>query len=378
MDWNWGNLTNADAWKQSLANLLRKGEDVGQYIQEAPGKAGQAIIDAGQRQSALMNEAFDPTGKTLIRNPQAANQAATNLLEGPLGIAPVGMFIGPTATAWNPGNAFKAAQMEKAGKPAEEIWQATGTTRGLDNSLRQEIPDNKSFLMGGKTFQDTVLNRMKALEIDKPTVKDVMYHPELFEAYPHLGNIEIQFTKKGSSSKAEWWPTENIIRVNPDLPVDKANNSLLHELQHAIQKEEDWNTGASAYEILQKHIDKQKSINDEITKLNHELRYYANNPEFADKYQQLLEERNNLSKQYSYDPQADAIKEYKAYGGEAEARLTQGREKLNKEQRANTFPFAKGENALDINPEEALIRLDHNQPTITRKELLQQQVNKLK
>lgn len=87
----WGDFTNPDAWKSAMANLLRRGGEVTDYIQQAPGKAGQAILDAGQRQQALMNEAFDPTGKTLIRNPQAANQAAMNLLEGPLSIAPVGM-----------------------------------------------------------------------------------------------------------------------------------------------------------------------------------------------------------------------------------------------------------------------------------------------
>ena len=87
----WGDFTNPDAWKSAMANLLRRGGEVTDYIQQAPGKAGQAILDAGQRQQALMNEAFDPTGKTLIRNPQAANQAAMNLLEGPLSVAPVGM-----------------------------------------------------------------------------------------------------------------------------------------------------------------------------------------------------------------------------------------------------------------------------------------------
>jgi hypothetical protein len=78
-----------------MANLLRRGGEVTDYIQQAPSKASQAILDAGQRQQALMNEAFDPTGETLIRNPQAANQAAMNLLEGPLGFMPAGI------TAWH-------------------------------------------------------------------------------------------------------------------------------------------------------------------------------------------------------------------------------------------------------------------------------------
>jgi len=86
-----GRIIDPEAWKQAMAGLLRKGGEVGEYIEQAPQKAGQAITEAGQRQSALMNKAFDPTGNTLIRDPQAANQAAMNLFEGPLSVAPVGM-----------------------------------------------------------------------------------------------------------------------------------------------------------------------------------------------------------------------------------------------------------------------------------------------
>ena len=375
----WGDITNPEAWKSAMANLLRRGEEVGQYVAEAPEKAGQAIIEGHKKNQQLQAQAFaNPDRPFQVTDSQALGELGNMMLSGPLSVAPVGMMIGPNASMWNKENAFKAAQMEKAGKTPQEIWQATGTAKGLDNYLRQEIPDNRSFLMGGNTFEENVLNRMKALEVDKPTVKDILYHPELLEAYPQLGNIEIQFTKKGNPSKAEWLPTENIIRVNPSLSVKDANNSLLHELQHAIQKEEAWNTGADAHSILKKHQDMQNNIYDNITKLNHELRYYANKPEYADKYQELLKQRNSLSKQYNPDPMDGALKEYKAYGGEAEARLTQGREALTKEERAKIYPYAKGENALDIDPETALIRLDHNMPTITRKELLQQQLDKLK
>ena len=375
---DFGRITDPQAWKQAMANLLRRGEEVGTYIEQAPTKAGQAIIDAGQRQSALMDKAFDPTGKTLIRNPQAANQAAMNLFEGPLGFAPTGMMIGPSAATWSKENAFKAAQMEKAGKTPQEIWEATQTTKGLDNYLRQEIPDNRSFLMGGNTFGETVMNRMKALETDTPKVGDILYHNELFEAYPQLKNIEIQFTKKGNNSNAEWLPTENIIRVNADLPTEQAKNSLLHELQHAVQKEEQWNTGADAYSILKKHFDKRQELENAIDKLNMEMKQYSGKPELQDKYLEVMSRRDKLAKQYSSDPHTDALKEYKAYGGEAEARLTQGRERLTKEERAKIYPYAKGDKALDIDPETALIRTDHNQPVITRKELIQSLLNKQK
>jgi len=365
-------LTDPNAYKQALAGLLRRGGEVTDYIATAPEKAGQAILEGHEKNKALQAQAFaNPNRPFQVTNQEAMGELGDRMLAGPLSVAPVGMMIGPSAATWSKENAFKAAQMEKAGKTPQEIWEATQTAKGLDNYQRQEIPDNRSFLKGGNTFGETVMNRMKALEIDKPRVEDILYHNELFEAYPQLKNIEIQFTKKGSQSNAEWLPTENIIRVNADLPTDQAKNSLLHELQHAVQREEQWNTGADAYSILKKHFDKQEDLNQQLVKLNHEMRFYANKPEYADKYAEIMAQKADIAKKYSYDPHADALKEYKAYGGEAEARLTQGREKLTKEERAKIYPYTKGDKALDIDPETALIRTDHNQPVITRKELIE-------
>lgn len=376
---DFGRITDPNAWKQAMARLLRRGGEVTDYVATAPEKAGQAIVEGHEKNKALQAQAFaNPNRPFQVTDANAMSQLGDRMLAGPLSVAPVGMMIGPSAATWSKENAFKAAQMEKAGKTPQEIWEATQTAKGLDNFQRQEIPDNRSFLMGGNTFGETVMNRMKALETDKPRVEDILYHNELFEAYPQLKNIEIQFTKKGSNSNAEWLPTENIIRVNADLPSEQAKNSLLHELQHAVQKEESWNTGADAYSILKKHQDMQKNIYDQVTKLNVELKYYANKPEYADKYQELLAQRNALSKQYNPDPMVDALREYKAYGGEAEARLTQGREKLTKEERAKIYPYTKGDKALDIDPESALIRMNHDQPVITRKELIESLLSKQK
>jgi hypothetical protein len=340
------------------------------YSQGEPfGYASMALPFAGAGATKLS----DKLVQTITGNPMATG---AKVIDYASAYNPSQIFIGQSSKSWKPEMAFKAAKMEKAGNTPQEIWEATGTVKGLDNYFRQEIPDNKAFLMGGNTFGETVLNRMKSLEVDKPTVKDILYHPDFLEAYPQLGNIEIQFTKKGNPAKAEWLPTENIIRVNADLPPDVARNSLLHELQHAVQKEEIWNTGADANAILQKHLNKQKDLQEELTKLNVEMKFYANKPEYADKYNEIMAQKQELARQWDYDPMSTAMKEYRAYGGEAEARLTQAREKMSKEERAKVFPFAKGENALDIDPESALIRLEHDQPTITRKELLEQQMNR--
>jgi hypothetical protein len=49
---------------------------------------------------------------------------------------------------------------------------------------------------------------------------------------------------------------------------------------------------------------------------------------------------------------------------------------MTDEERKAVFPFAKGKNALDMNPEDAIIKMEHDSPTITRKELLQKLMSK--
>lgn len=159
----WGDFTNPDAWKQSLANLLRRGGEVTDYIQQAPSKAGQAILDAGQRQQALMNEAFDPTGKTLIRNPQAANKAAMNLLEGPLSVAPVGMtkLIGPQSEAMAIAQKNAALPVSQGGlglppnNTAMDRAKALGfdldVYHGTSSDIKNLIPEKYGNVTGAKT-----------------------------------------------------------------------------------------------------------------------------------------------------------------------------------------------------------------------------------
>lgn len=102
MEWNWGKLTDSDAWKQSLANLLRKGEDVGQYIAEAPSKAGQAILEGHAKNQALQAKAFaNPNNPLQVTDYQAMGELGDRMLQGPLSVAPVGMtkLIGPQSEA---------------------------------------------------------------------------------------------------------------------------------------------------------------------------------------------------------------------------------------------------------------------------------------
>jgi hypothetical protein len=206
----WDDFLKAEAWRNAMANLLKKGEEVGSYIEQAPSKAGQAILDAGQRQQALMNEAFDPTGKTLIRNPQAANQAAMNLLEGPLGFMPAGI------TAWHGSpHKFEKFDISKLGTgegaqsyghgmyfaenpSVAKQYKKTLSEKGKGNLYKVDIPDEHIpyMLDWDKPLHEQSSEVKKALETliqnpntlgEKPwTFKDAI---ETLEAAPHTREI---------------------------------------------------------------------------------------------------------------------------------------------------------------------------------------------
>jgi hypothetical protein len=286
----------------------------------------------------------------------------------------MGTFIGAGSKLWNPKKAFEAAKMLKKGILEEDVWKATGTTKGLENAFRQEISDAPAFLKGGGTFQDIVEKRMSALGVTTPTVEEIMRHPQLFEAYPQLKGIQVQYLPKGDSGKASYSPLEGIIKVNRDLDSNTATSSMLHELQHGIQEIEGWNKGADANYFLWKYQKQQGEIEERLKQANAHLSKSVG----TDDYDKLMKLRDSVGAEYrdfigpnSMGAYEKALSEYKSYGGEAEARLTQARQRMTDEERKAVLPFAKGKNALDMNPEDAIIKMEHNSPTITRKELLQ-------
>lgn len=410
----WGDFTNPEAWKQAMAGLLRRGGEVGEYVATAPEKAGQAILDASQRQSALMNEAFDPTGKTLIRNPQAANQAAMNLFEGPLSIAPVGMMIGPNSALWNKENAFKASKMEKAGKTPQEIWEATGTARGLDNHWRQELSDHNVPMLSYGTAKE--LNKY-------PSMENVLGHKELFKSYGNriakapVGNDLAEFTKdvygKPQVGGASFREYSNEYTVSPrpygatSPDYGKAQKGgLLHELQHGVQSIEDWARGGNTKTFTQqKDAELARDIlnfRKEIDRYSHLKDNDAIEQAIKNDYKKLgasewmpNQETINLAFDLKGNPSNELQSIVNLYGldksttprtpeqmynllaGEVEARLTHNRMDLTPEQRLQNFPFKQGKYGIDINPEEAIIK-NVGDKIVTRKQLLEQLLNEQK
>jgi hypothetical protein len=307
---------------------------------------------------------------------------ATQRLAGLMADAynPVGMFIGPSSKMFNRDMALKASQMEKKGAKPQEIWQTTGTVRGPDGQLRQEISDASSTIVPQQKKALDWLSEPGPAEYPVGSINDLIQHQEVLKAYPDLANIRASL-RKGES--ASYFPNDafNERIISPALVIQgqlanpkATRSSTLHELQHAIQQREQFASGGSADDFAfmrDQAMDSIKQLNvkmsDIAQKLDNKSLSEQEKQLLQTQYQQAMSERADLVPLATVDPM-------QAYGnlmGEAEARLTQRRMDLTPEQRKQFFPFEyTGETGygLDV-PLEGLIQMDAD-GTIIRRGLL--------
>jgi len=275
---------------------------------------------------------------------------------------PVGLsMIGPESALWDREMAFNAGKMEAKGATPQQIHETTGMARGLDNQWRQEIIDKFATMKDGENFGETY--RKASLDgiwsKDKVTVKDVLHHPELLQAYPDLGDITIKTHSAENPIKGAFNQNKNFISLRENLSPSDATSTMLHELTHAIQAKEGWNRGANANALITHYAKEKEGIMSKIEDLNRQgsEAYKADD---MDKYRSLMAQRDILSRKYTnFDPEAIGYDMYRHHAGEAEARMVQSRYGLNKEQSRQFFPYADAEHGLDINPDDAIVTTKH-------------------
>ena len=125
----------------------------------------------------------------------------------------------------------KAKNMTKAWKSADDIWKTTWWEKGKDGKWRFEIDDTKA-----------KVKKTAVEEID--TLEDVLDHKQLFENYPEVKDVKFRVEKLDWWTLAEFNSKTNTIFIDPkgftenwDLVLNKkALSSILHEVQHNIQK----------------------------------------------------------------------------------------------------------------------------------------------
>lgn len=370
-----------------LANMLQdaaRGTVTG--VLGAPGDISEAIRSfktkhrnrAGQyvNPDDILGERYFPTSEELQNKlgyeqsvPLKLGQHVVAPMIGPSEIVkgiqatkdmPVGLsMIGEGSKLWNKTMEKAAIKMEKGGAKPTEIREATGLVRGLDGHWRDELSDQFAKMKdsGHATFGE-LHKAFKSSGAVK--VKDVLDHPDLFEAYPHLRNIEVVPHKSSSNAKGAYYPGKNKISIAEDLTPEEAKSTLLHEITHDIQNFEGWNHGANSSEEIKKYALQQEKIMGQIEGINAQMKEALNAGDL-DRYHELMAAREPLNKQYiAIDPYKMGIKDYMNNAGEAEARLVQARMNLPPEELIKHFPYeytgaGKGKYGLDIHPDEAVI-----------------------
>jgi len=125
-----------------------------------------------------------------------------------------------------------ADKMEQDGATPDEIWAATGWERGRDGKWRSEIPYGN-------------VNAGNLLQGGPWSLSDIFDAPRLYKAYPELKNIQVVVNDSLNPGQGSF-DGKQIEVSSADLgDVEKLNNIMVHEIQHAVQNIEGFDQGAN-------------------------------------------------------------------------------------------------------------------------------------
>jgi len=162
------------------------------------------------------------------------------------------IFIGPKAKIWNPKSNQVAKEMEKDGLSPQEIWSETGNWKAPDGNWKQEITDKYAEFR--TNFDASIASKANEYKGGLEGELGGMYrNPELYSAYPDLlSNTRLTVTKlpdwlPESSNTAQYQRTyggKNKVEMR-NKTEEGALDSTTHELQHAVQNLEGWQSGGT-------------------------------------------------------------------------------------------------------------------------------------
>ncbi len=153
------------------------------------------------------------------------------------------MFLGKTAKKVSQ-EMFEAARKAlEAGDDPEIVWRKTGVYQDpVDGKLRTEIPDSKARLHGVEDWKEYKVDPDDPTDSDVLRMGDFLDHPELYENYPGLADLNVE---KGLTGNTVGSFDGNTVRLNLDRPYEDILGTVLHELQHGVQKIEDFSPGGN-------------------------------------------------------------------------------------------------------------------------------------
>lgn len=324
-----------------------------------------------------------------ITTPGSETAAATQRRTGPPERYSYG---GVNANTADQKTLARAQELQMQGEDDERVRKETGWHTGMEGKLRFEIDDSKmKYHRGGdaafsrshpdyaeyQKLVDKMLtgsaeawkpeDQERLQELDKTwgreygrlservdrgsaTLEDVIDHEELFQAYPQLRNVRVEFKELPGNTQGYFSPSENKIALDSKLR-SAPEATIIHEIQHAIQKAEGFASGASP-EYWQQHRDEAKEariadIREEIARLEEQLpwdlnRWTAEDDAIEAKIGELEDSIIDIQNGVGMD----SYDLYRNTAGEIEARDAASRRELTPEQRRAAPPARADENTV--------------------------------
>lgn len=369
----------------------------GQEVAEAYGIVKEEICaDAyaginffGAHAEKYRSEAQAVLQERKVTTPGSETAAATQRRTGPPERYSYG---GVNANTADQKTLARAQELQMQGEDDERVRKETGWHTGMEGKLRFEIDDSKmKYHRGGdaafsrshpdyaeyQKLVDKMLtgsaeawkpeDQERLQELDKTwgreygrlservdrgsaTLEDVIDHEELFQAYPQLRNVRVEFKELPGNTQGYFSPSENKIALDSKLR-SAPEATIIHEIQHAIQKAEGFASGASP-EYWQQHRDEAKEariadIREEIARLEEQLpwdlnRWTAEDDAIEAKIGELEDSIIDIQNGVGMD----SYDLYRNTAGEIEARDAASRRELTPEQRRAAPPARADENTV--------------------------------
>lgn len=146
---------------------------------------------------------------------------------------------------------LEARRKDKNNESAEKILLDTGWFKGKDNKWRYVMDQNLTLKNGVKDFSN-----------ETKTLQEVVDYPQLFQYYPELADMEVEFTDSkdifpDNKTKATFDKKQNKIYINGNRATDLRGLrlSIGHEVQHTIQSIEGTSGGTNYASELRNAIE---------------------------------------------------------------------------------------------------------------------------
>lgn len=243
----------------------------------------------------------------------------------------------------------EAERYEMQGVDAETIRQKTGWFRGADGKWRWEIDDSgaetdtkwnflrnpdakrynelfeKAYLYDTATAED--LNELQILDKNLKGVRksplyldEIVKHDKLFEAYPALRDVKVRFEANTGNVEGAYHDGSNeiVLRAGLKLEPERLKDTLIHEIQHAIQSTEGFSGGSSPEYWARRDYESGDMIETRLQKEKNGILRTLEKDE-VNKYVRYTELERELGKRFLADENSEDGERYNKLEAEQDA-----------------------------------------------------------